>query len=610
MRDTDTGQGFQLPEPERTPATFAPIPELADGGDWLLVDSPHPLDSHAGLDLTGGGEMQIPLHVDTPAARLIRQHELGHARWTPRGMPPAMSGDFAMQLAEDARVWRRLASSGIDTSAAGMPPAEMRQRVSSPTAPVEYLLGLLVATAGTGDRDDMQQAVRDYYWPELAEDLIVKADAIIGRYMSDPWPTFADTIGAADCIRNNALPPDPDEGPGEGEPGEGEGSGEGSGSGEGEGSESDGAGAGSGEGDGADSDSPGEPGEGSGSGEGSGEGSEGPDSDSPGEGSGSDSPGEGSGSGSGRGKGRGKVRGKDSRTTGETFAGGSEGDGGWEHDAGDWRKPVAVAPLPTGWQPRPWEGPRPTGSKRAAITRHINAEAEARAKAKAAEVIAANLSPAERSAGKQTAKTLLTEVAPDYCWDRGELRAGDMTLVTVPLPHRLPARMRGTNYRATSYGGRVGQAARVNTDGALFRGKRSAIGGGTVLIDCSGSMSLDDSEVLAILQAAPAVTVATYAGSCNSGELRIIASKGRRADSDNFQPPYGGNIVDLPALEWLGQQPSRPRIWVSDGIVTGRDDKVGLSLFQQAAALCQRFGIHRVASVSELMTLTGKGRGR
>jgi len=611
MPANEMGRGFNLPDPERTEETLAPIPELTDGGEWVLVDSPHPLDSHAGLDPTAGGEMQVPLHVDTPAAALIRNHEMGHARWTPRGMPPAMAADFAMQLAEDSRIWRRLASSGVDMTAAGMPPNEMRQRVSDPGVPPEYLLGLIVATSGTGDRDDMRQAVRTIR-PD-GEDLIRKADAILGRYMSDPWPTFADTIAAADCIRNCSLPPDeesPEGGPGQ--PGA-----DGTDPGEGQGSSPQGSEGQPGEGDPGEGNGEGQPGEGD-PGEGNGAGDSDSDSDSdrdtkPGASGSEGQPGEGKQPGESKQGSKQPGEGKPQGNSPGEWQGpkGSDEGPGQEHEAGEWRKPLA--PLPSGWKPRPWEGTRPTGSKRAGITRKLNsaaAENEAKVKAAAEDLLAASqLSPAERAAGNKTAEGLM-QLAGSYSWADGDLVAGEMQMATVPLPHRLPAKLRGSNYRPTNYGGRIGSAARVNTDGVLFRAKRNAVGGGSVLIDCSGSMSLDDSEVMAILLAAPAVTIATYAGSDTYGELRIIARNGRRADSDDFQPRgYGGNVVDIPALEWLGQQSSRPRIWGSDGIVTGAGDCVGESLFRQAAAVCKRYGIHRAESISELMALA-KTKGR
>ena len=41
---------------------------------------------------------------------------------------------------------------------------------------------------------------------------------------------------------------------------------------------------------------------------------------------------------------------------------------------------------------------------------------------------------------------------------------------------------------------------------------------------------------------------------------------------DLVVPPCGGgNIVDGPALDWLATQ-AEPRIWISDGAVTGIDD--------------------------------------
>ena len=57
---------------------------------------------------------------------------------------------------------------------------------------------------------------------------------------------------------------------------------------------------------------------------------------------------------------------------------------------------------------------------------------------------------------------------------------------------------------------------------------------------------------------------------------------------------YGnGNIVDGPALDWLGKQPG-PRVWVSDGFVTGVNDTTSVDLGAAAQVTCNRGSIRRV----------------
>jgi len=54
------------------------------------------------------------------------------------------------------------------------------------------------------------------------------------------------------------------------------------------------------------------------------------------------------------------------------------------------------------------------------------------------------------------------------------------------------------------------------------------------------------------------------------GTLCIAAYKGQfTTELPRFD---GGNVIDIPALKWLAQQAKR-RIWISDGIITGVDDK-------------------------------------
>jgi hypothetical protein len=111
-------------------------------------------------------------------------------------------------------------------------------------------------------------------------------------------------------------------------------------------------------------------------------------------------------------------------------------------------------------------------------------------------------------------------------------------------------------------------------DGRAF-GARQHVAGGTALVDCSGSMSLETEDIARMLDVTPDATVALYASipsSLDEGLLVIVASRGRLAELSGFDTLFGpGNVVDIPALEWLCHQ-REPRTWISDGIVTGEGD--------------------------------------
>lgn len=161
---------------------------------------------------------------------------------------------------------------------------------------------------------------------------------------------------------------------------------------------------------------------------------------------------------------------------------------------------------------------------------------------------------------------------PQYTGDPGSGAWGEMEIRVREMPDRLPRSIATRRRFATDTGAVPRNWNRLASDGRVFTRKRNRPAGGTVLIDQSGSMSLCPDEVMALIEAFPGVTIATYAGSDNRGILYIIARDGRRATPADCQHPMGGNIIDGPALDWLCQQPG-PRVWVSDGYVTGRRDK-------------------------------------
>ncbi len=122
-------------------------------------------------------------------------------------------------------------------------------------------------------------------------------------------------------------------------------------------------------------------------------------------------------------------------------------------------------------------------------------------------------------------------------------------------------------------------------DKQVFRTRR---GGGTILIDCSGSMSWDWDELKKAIKRFPTLCIAVYSGRDSSGRLCIIGKDGRWAD---FDPSHmsGGNEVDLEALTWLSSQKG-PRVWLSDGCICG--GRVGALGLDAAAREARSLAVH------------------
>ena len=178
------------------------------------------------------------------------------------------------------------------------------------------------------------------------------------------------------------------------------------------------------------------------------------------------------------------------------------------------------------------------------------------------------------------------------------VESGTMTVTRPPLPVRVLDRRRalGRRHRPATEGSIVTGVHRLPIDGAIFR-RPVRRRGGTVLIDVSGSMRLDVEQIDALVRSCGgAGRVAIYSGDGEEGELRIVAEEGRRAQVEHLDPPGQGNVVDLPALEWLSEQPE-PRIWISDGSVSGVGDRSSPQLRRRCRAVEERGGIERIATV-------------
>lgn len=181
-----------------------------------------------------------------------------------------------------------------------------------------------------------------------------------------------------------------------------------------------------------------------------------------------------------------------------------------------------------------------------------------------------------------------------------------MEIVEKPKPLRMKVAIRGGFRKIPEMRGRaLRQVYRLAQDGRVFRAKHPVRRrGGAVLIDCSGSMSLSSEDVEAILVAIPAALVATYCGNGSAGVLWIIARDGKRAGSDDLQAHLGGNVVDVPALEWLNQQRG-PRYWVCDGVVTEHGDQQTTRVVAMCRELQRKGNVIRVPNVDTILDHEG-----
>lgn len=104
--------------PTHRAADPRPIPGAIDGLPWTVTEGA-PIGHVDGTTDLSGRTMRV-LHRSAYAARWVAQHELGHARWTPRASdprkvakanPPASEND--VQIMEDCRILSLLRDAGL-----------------------------------------------------------------------------------------------------------------------------------------------------------------------------------------------------------------------------------------------------------------------------------------------------------------------------------------------------------------------------------------------------------------------------------------------------------------------------------------------------------------
>lgn len=188
-----------------------------------------------------------------------------------------------------------------------------------------------------------------------------------------------------------------------------------------------------------------------------------------------------------------------------------------------------------------------------------------------------------------------------YRSSQGTGRWGEMFMHQPPLTVNLQGRLKGGRaYRPADFGYNPKYINRYCIDKKIFKQKQTQLGG-TILIDASGSMDFDGQDILEIMQLLPAVTIAMYNGRGKTGNLRIIAKNGKRVSERYLDEHSGyGNVVDGPALEWLGTQPAR-RLWVSDmHVFGGHGETNGFNLMADVNNLVRKYNIINLKNIEEV----------
>ena len=199
-------------------------------------------------------------------------------------------------------------------------------------------------------------------------------------------------------------------------------------------------------------------------------------------------------------------------------------------------------------------------------------------------------------------KNLIDEM--QYQTSNGTGRWGEMIIHTPPMSVNLAGRLNNSRkYRPMDYGYNPKYINRYCIDKRIFKQKQRVLGG-TILIDASGSMQFDATDILEIMELLPAVKIAMYNGFHTTGDLHIIAKNGMRVGEKYLKEWVGsGNVVDGPALRWLAEQSER-RIWVSDmkvfGISTGGYSDSGFNLLKDVYKICTENKIINLKDIEEV----------
>lgn len=187
----------------------------------------------------------------------------------------------------------------------------------------------------------------------------------------------------------------------------------------------------------------------------------------------------------------------------------------------------------------------------------------------------------------------------------------------LPLTVEVKGYMRRRR-KAMQYGRRVTYPSRLLTDPErrVF-GHKVKVKGGIIVCDISGSMSLSQADIEAIVESAPAAVIIAYSedgysmGENSDGvphNAWILANRGWRV-KDIPQIGHGNNGVDGPALTWAirHRKYGEDIVWISDGHCNGQGGS-GLDLVKQCAMLVKKHKIIMIPSAEEAVAMFKKGK--
>lgn len=187
----------------------------------------------------------------------------------------------------------------------------------------------------------------------------------------------------------------------------------------------------------------------------------------------------------------------------------------------------------------------------------------------------------------------------------GKLTTNPMRIVRLPMPQACNSAVRRTTLArngARLNRARIVRAVAVGSTVGLFIRQRY-LQGGTYLFDASGSMGLSADRLNELCRSVPAATVAYYSGWGDAstdgayGELVVYAENGRRADYCDHV--WGGNEVDLYAIQWLLRQPG-PLVYVGDGQFCGGPEGQDSAAAALLASAVANGKLRWVTSIAEL----------
>lgn len=180
---------------------------------------------------------------------------------------------------------------------------------------------------------------------------------------------------------------------------------------------------------------------------------------------------------------------------------------------------------------------------------------------------------------------------------------GNMNIVSIPMhPWKKPGVRSKFSWKYSEFGTfKYPWRALPSSDYQCFSLRRKQYAG-TILLDMSGSMNLSATDIDKLLDIAPHATIAGYgAHRLNTGELVIIVANEKRGSLEDARAAVGQrNIVDGPALRWLEKQIA-PRIWISDGKVTGVGESQHQNLVDECEAIKRSGKILQFLSIRDLI---------